>query len=142
MNPPSNWNQLKSRCANSACNTANGGCTIVLSDDFVMGSYTSEIVFGGKTISIWGQGKVLDASGDGRFFNQQVSYDSFLELHDVVLQNGQAVMVSGRVLVVVAVVENCSKAVLRNFLDFSAAILGGGHATSRAELSMLRVVPL
>jgi hypothetical protein len=99
MTPPSNWNQLKSRCANSACNTANGGCTIALSDNFVMGSYTSEIGFSSKTITIWGQGKVLDATGDGRFFNGE-GVGTLLELHNVVLQNGRASEVSGRVLVV------------------------------------------
>jgi hypothetical protein len=97
-----NWNQLKNRCATSACNT--GGCTIVLRDDFVMGSYSGEISFSGKTISIWGQGTVLDASGGGRFFNGN-GVDSLLELHDVVLQNGQADAVSGRVLVVATVFQ-------------------------------------
>jgi hypothetical protein len=89
MNPPSNWQQLESRCANSACNTANGGCTIVLSDNFVTGSYTSEVSFSSKTITIWGQGKFLDAAGGGNFFSSN-SADSSLELHDAVLQNGQA----------------------------------------------------
>jgi hypothetical protein len=89
MNPPSNWNQLKSRCANSACNTANGGCTIILSGNFVMGSYTGEISFSGKAITLWGQEKVLDAAGGGRFFWGDGA-GSFLELHDAILQNGQA----------------------------------------------------
>ena len=99
MNPPSIWNQLKNRCANSACNTANGGCTIVLSDDFVMGSHSGEIDFSSKIISIWGQGKVLDASGGGRFFIAFIGVEdnSLLELHDVVLRNGETVGVSGRV---------------------------------------------
>jgi hypothetical protein len=113
MNPPTNWQQLKSRCANSACNTANGGCTIILSGNFVMGSYTGEISFSSKAISIWGQGKVLDPADPaegGRFFNGEGG-GSFLELHDVVLQNGRTYAVSGRVLVVVAVVESCSEAV-------------------------------
>jgi hypothetical protein len=89
MDPPSNWNQLKSRCANSACNTANGGCTIILSDNFVMGSYTGEISFSSKAITLWGQEKVLDAAGEGRFFSGDGA-GSFLELHDAVLQNGEA----------------------------------------------------
>jgi hypothetical protein len=54
-----------------------------------VGSYTSEISFSGKSITIWGQGKVLDAQGSGRFFNGG-GVGSFLELHDAVLQNGQA----------------------------------------------------
>jgi hypothetical protein len=100
MNPPSNWQQLKTRCANSACNIANGGCTIVLSDDFVMGSYTEAISFSSKMITIWGQGKVLDALGGGRFFEASGA-GSFLELHDAVLTNGISVSndVSSRNLV-------------------------------------------
>jgi hypothetical protein len=100
--PASNWNQLSNKCGTSACNTANGGCTIVLGDDFVMGSYNGEISFSGKTISIWGQGTVLDASGGGRFFTGN-GFDSLLELHEVVLQNAQSDSVSGRVLVVATV---------------------------------------
>jgi hypothetical protein len=94
MNLPSNWNQLKSRCANSACNTANGGCTIILSSNFVMGSYTGGISFSSKAITLWGQEQVLDAAGGGQFFSGDVA-GSFLELHDVVLQNGVAPDVSG-----------------------------------------------
>jgi hypothetical protein len=90
MNPPSNWNQLVSRCADSACNIANGGCTIVLSGNFVMGTYNYEISFSGKAITIWGQEKVLDAAGEGRFFSGGGA-GSFLELHDAVLQNGESI---------------------------------------------------
>jgi hypothetical protein len=89
ISPASSWNQLKNKCGISACDTTNGGCTIVLSDTFVMGSYTAEISFSGKTITLWGQGKILDAGGIGRFFNGEGA-GSFLELHDVVLQNGFA----------------------------------------------------
>jgi hypothetical protein len=85
--PASNWNQLSNNCETSACSIANGGCTITLSDDFVMGSYSGEISFSGKVITIWGQGKVLDALGGGRFFVGEGA-GSFLELHDAVLQNG------------------------------------------------------
>jgi hypothetical protein len=88
------WQQLKSRCENSACSTDFGGCTIVLSNNFVMGSYDSEINFSGTTITLWGQGKVLDAAGGGRLFNGD-SAGSFLELHDAVLQNGESEFVSG-----------------------------------------------
>jgi hypothetical protein len=90
FSPASNWNQLSNKCGTSACSIANGGCTIILSDDFSMGSYSGEIYFSGKAIIIWGQGKVLDASGGGRFFIGQGA-GSFLELHDAVLQNGYAV---------------------------------------------------
>ena len=58
-----------------------------------MGSYTSEISFSGKAITIWGQGKVLDASGGGRFFRGDGT-GSFLELHDAVLQNSGGAAVS------------------------------------------------
>ena len=94
FSPASNWNQLSNKCGTSACNTANGGCTITLSEDFVMGSYSGEIDFSGKAITIWGQEKVLDAAGGGHFFYGD-SADSFLELHDAVLQNGDAADVSG-----------------------------------------------
>ena len=94
FSPASNWNQLSNKCGTSACSIANGGCTITLSDDFAMGSYSGEISFSGKAITIWGQGKVLDASGGGRFFNG-VGAGSFLELHNAVLQNGAAGNVSG-----------------------------------------------
>jgi hypothetical protein len=87
LSPASSWNQLKNKCGISACDTTNGGCTIVLSDTFVMGLYTTDITFSGKTITLWGQGKILYAGGSGRFFNG-VGAGSFLELHDVVLQNG------------------------------------------------------
>jgi hypothetical protein len=60
-----------------------------------MGSYSSEISFSGKTVTIWGQGKVLDASAGGRFFNGNGA-GSLLELHNVVLQNGQSEPVSGQ----------------------------------------------
>jgi hypothetical protein len=93
FSPASNWNQLSNKCGTSACNTANGGCTITLGNDFVMGSYSGEIEFSGKAITIWGQGKVLDASGAGRFFIGEGA-GSFLELHDAVLQNGDAADVS------------------------------------------------
>jgi hypothetical protein len=92
--PASNWNQLSNKCGTSACSIANGGCAITLSDDFVMGSYSGEIDFSGKAITIWGQGKVLDASGGGRVFISEGA-GSFLELHDANLQNGDAVNVSG-----------------------------------------------
>jgi predicted outer membrane repeat protein len=87
-----NWADLEATCSDSACDTANGGCTITLSDDFVMGSYSGEIDFSGKTITICAQGKVLDASGywySGLYFNGNGA-GSLLELHDVVLQNGQS----------------------------------------------------
>jgi hypothetical protein len=93
LSPASNWNQLSNKCGTSACSIANGGCTISLSDDFVTGLYTSDISFSGKAITIWGQGKVLDASGGRIFIGEGAG--SFLELHDAVLQNGDDGNVSG-----------------------------------------------
>jgi hypothetical protein len=88
MYPASNWNQLKNRCSNSACSS--GGCTIYLRSDFDMGSYTGEIDFSNKYITIWGQGgTLLDAAGGGRFFAGSGA-GSWLVLHGVVLQNGAA----------------------------------------------------
>jgi hypothetical protein len=94
FSPASNWNQLSNKCGTSACNTANGGCDIILSGNFVMGSYTGEISFSGKAITLWGQEKVLDAAGGGRFFSG-VGAGSFLELQDAILQNGLAFDVCG-----------------------------------------------
>jgi hypothetical protein len=132
---PLSWGQLKTSCESSACDISNGGCTIVLSEDFVMGSYTSEISFSGKAITIWGQGKVLDASGGGRFFNG-VGSGSFLELHDAVLQNGYAAEVSECVLVIKLFWHLCkypgidsSKLVLVRSLTFFAPIPGRPHRT-------------
>jgi hypothetical protein len=102
FSPPSNWEQLKIRCESSSCDMTNGGCNIVLSDDFIMGSYTSPISFSGRMITLWGQGKVLDASGSGQFFikgtflqsgsaevEQSLESGQF-EVHDAVLQSGSA----------------------------------------------------
>ena len=89
-----------------------------------MGSYSAKIDFSGKAITIWGQGNVLDASGGGRLF-QGVGAGSFLELHDAVLQNGNAVNVSGW-----SASRHC---VLELFweppLTFRSNSCGGGHAT-------------
>jgi hypothetical protein len=109
-----------------------------------MGSYSGEIDFSGKAIIIWGQGKVLDASGGSRFFIGEGA-GSFLELHDAVLQNGYAVHVSGWSSSHHAVLELfCFIATLptmqviriysEKFPELSAPISGGGHATCRAEL--------
>jgi hypothetical protein len=131
FSPASNWNRLSNKCGTSTCSIANGGCTITLSDDFAMESYSGEIAFSGKAITIWGQGKVLDASGGGRFFIGEGA-GSFLDLHDAVLQNGDQAKVdlSG---------WNAScDTVLSIFPDFSlqSPIPGGGHATFRVVLFM------
>jgi hypothetical protein len=143
LSPASNWNQVSNECGTSACIIANGGCTITLSDDFAMGSYSGEISFSGKAITIWGQGKVLDASGGGRFFNG-VGAGSFLELRNAVLQNGDAgnggeVSVSFRLHYFSSPPEQFLR---KELSQIFALIPGGGHATPRAELLMLIVVPM
>jgi hypothetical protein len=52
-----------------------------------MGSYSGRIVFTAKTLSLWGQGKTLDATGEGRLFYGS-GVDSSLVLHEVFLENG------------------------------------------------------
>eukprot|EP00935_MAST-01C_sp_MAST-1C-sp1_P002392 g2392.t1 len=64
-----------------------------------MGDYTKEIHFGGKRLVIWGNNATLDARKKGRFFSSDNDEDdgghaggktSLLELHDLVMQNGEA----------------------------------------------------
>jgi hypothetical protein len=124
LSPASSWNQLKNKCGISACDTTNGGCTIVLSDTFVMGSYTADIItFSGKTITLWGQGKILDAGGTGKFFNGYGA-GSFLELHDVVLQNGYHY-----VSLLLTSVQEAPSA--KKLISKIAPTTGAGHATIR-----------
>jgi hypothetical protein len=52
-----NWELLKTACGSSG--------TVTLSDDFVMGTYTSQIDFSGKQLVIIGNNKTLDAGKDG-----------------------------------------------------------------------------
>jgi hypothetical protein len=141
ISPASSWNQLKNKCGISACDTTKGGCTIVLSDTFVMGSYTTEISFSGKTITLWGQGKILDAGGSGRFFNGEGA-GSFLELHDVFLQNGYADdddLVVCLLCYLLRFHLHYFSAPSKQFLpkelpQFFAPIPGGPHATCRVAL--------
>jgi hypothetical protein len=53
----SNWEAMKTACGSSG--------TVTLSDGFVMGTYTSQIVFNGKHLVIIGNGKTLDAGANG-----------------------------------------------------------------------------
>jgi predicted outer membrane repeat protein len=54
-----------------------------------MGAYTNEIDFSGKVITIFGSNATLDAGKKGRFFNGDGSKGkTSLELHDVILKNG------------------------------------------------------
>jgi hypothetical protein len=53
----SNWAALKTTCGSSG--------TVALSDDFVMGSYTTSIDFSGKHLVIIGNSKTLDAGEQG-----------------------------------------------------------------------------
>jgi hypothetical protein len=54
---PTGWGELETACVPSG--------TVTLSDDFVMGTYTSEIDFSGKQLVIIGNGNTLDAGGNG-----------------------------------------------------------------------------
>jgi hypothetical protein len=53
----SNWVEMKTACGSSG--------TVALSDDFVMGTYTSQIDFSGKHLVIIGNSKTLDAGEKG-----------------------------------------------------------------------------
>ena len=102
--PPSpaigTWAELESACQKSG--------TYTLSSTFKMGSYTKEIHFGGKKLVIWGKNATLDAAKKGRFFSSTLGPnnddddhaipDTSLELHDLVLQNGDAEYVSVKIL--------------------------------------------
>ena len=102
--PPSpaigTWAELESACQKSG--------TYTLSSNFEMGSYTKEIHFGGKKLVIWGKNATLDAAKKGRFFSStfgpndddddHAKPDTSLELHDLVLQNGFANVVSVKIL--------------------------------------------
>ena len=55
----SSWEEMK-----SACGSMTSG-TVTLGDDFVMGSYDSQIDFSGKQLVIIGNNKVLNAGVNG-----------------------------------------------------------------------------
>ena len=68
-----------------------------------MGKYKKEIHFGGKQLVIWGNNATLDAKGKGRFFSSTAGPNddddhergkTSLELHDLVMQNGNEEVVS------------------------------------------------
>ena len=63
--------------------------TIELSMAFVMGSYTSQCDFSGKTIIMRCNGKTLDAGQEKRFFSGSGSGSS-LQVHGCVLMRGKA----------------------------------------------------
>ena len=96
---PQSWKELVSAAAASPISA-----TIRLSVSFVMGDFTNAIHFGGKQLVIWGNNATLDARKRGRFFSSSVgpndNHDhepagkTSLELHDLVLQNGNAEFVS------------------------------------------------
>ena len=80
----SNWAAMKTACDSSG--------TVTLSNGFVMGTYVSEILFADKQLVIMGNGKILDAGENGRFFKGIGS--GSLEIHDVTMRKGQASKVS------------------------------------------------
>ena len=82
---------LASACLNSG--------NYYLSEHFKMGDFAKEIHFGGKQLVIWGNNATLDAQQKGRFFSSNVGPSddddheqgkTSLELHDLVMQNGNA----------------------------------------------------
>ena len=99
---PQSWEALANATAASTVSTT----TIHLSAHFVMGNYTREIHFGGKRLVIWGNNATLDAQKKGRFFSSKAGPGddddgdddehgkTSLELHDLVMQNGKANVVS------------------------------------------------
>ena len=95
---PQSWEALAN--ATAAASTVSA-ITIHLSAHFVMGDYTREIHFGGKRLVIWGNNATLDAQKKGCFFSsgpgdddeddgEQHAGKTSLELHDLVMQNGEA----------------------------------------------------
>ena len=100
---PQSWEALAN--ATAAASTVSA-TTIHLSAHFVMGDYTREIHFGGKRLVIWGNNATLDAQKKGRFFSSTAGPGddddgdddehgkTSLELHDLVMQNGKADVVS------------------------------------------------
>ena len=82
---PQSWEELTTASASSG--------TIHLSADFEMGGYTKAIDFSGKVLVIWGSNATLDAAGKGQFFTAGDGSNGIktsLELHGLVMQNGQA----------------------------------------------------
>jgi hypothetical protein len=82
-----NWEAMKTACGSSG--------TVILSDDFVMGTYTPTpspqsggIDFSGKQLVIIGNNKTLDAGEKGRFFYGSGSGSS-LEVRNVTMRNGK-----------------------------------------------------
>ena len=91
----SDWGGLVTACGASG--------TVTLDPSFKMGAYSKEIHFGGKQLVIWGNNATLDAAQKGRFFSSTPGPNdddvnehgtTSLELHDLVMQNGQADYVS------------------------------------------------
>jgi hypothetical protein len=120
-----NYADLKARCEE-------GGNEIILSDPFDASGYAEIIISDEQTCVVRGQGletHVLDAAGQGRFFS--VTGGSSLTIYGLVLKDG----FNGEYV-------SSSESVPRNFLVISAPIPGGGHATSRVGLFMLRAVPM
>ena len=77
-----NWAELKTACES-------GGGDVTLSKAFVAGAYPGEIrIPHGGTCVFRGKGQVLDARNAGRLFSVS-DHDSSLEIHGLVLKNGQ-----------------------------------------------------
>jgi hypothetical protein len=83
-----NWAELKTKCEA-------GDNEVTLSDSFDASSCAGEINFRGKTCVVIGQGRTLDAKNAGRFFAGNGAGSS-LEVHGLVLKNGNAGYVSAK----------------------------------------------
>ena len=83
-----NWAELKTKCEA-------GDNEVTLSDSFDASSYAGQIDFSGKTCVVIGQGQTLDAKNAGRFFSGNGAGSS-LEVHGLVLKNGNAGYVSAK----------------------------------------------
>jgi hypothetical protein len=82
------WADLKNLCEA-------GGNVVTLTDTFDASSYTEQIDFSGKTCVVIGNGKTVDAGNRGRFFYALAhAPGTSLEVHGLVLMNGNALLVS------------------------------------------------
>jgi hypothetical protein len=91
VNDVASWAQLVTACAPAGIRA-----NITLSPAFQMGAYTNSIRFKGQLITIFGNNATFDAGQNGSFFNGDGSQGiASLELHDITLKNGQAMLYYG-----------------------------------------------
>jgi hypothetical protein len=117
----SSWAEMK-----SACGSMTSG-TVTLGDDFMMGSYDSQIDFSGKTLVIIGNNKVLNAGENGRFFYGSGTGSS-LKVHSVTMTNGKTFGVSS-----VGCSQNFPEISSLQFPAGHMQLLGWGHLCSTCQ---------